>query len=175
MNQKDLGQALIEICKKNGWRISCAESCTGGSLCGLLTEFSGVSAVFERGFITYSNQSKIEMLGVSPQTLEQKGAVSEETAREMVLGAQKNAKTEIAVAITGIAGPLGGTDLKPVGTVFIGFTILNKVWVEKFSFAHLADIRSSKNLRLNIRKLAIESALNVLVCELKTTSGIKNP
>ena len=109
----ELGVAL----KQRGWMLALAESCTGGMAAQTVTAVAGSSAWFERGFVTYSNAAKIEMLGVSPTTLEQHGAVSEQTAREMALGALKHSQAQIAAAITGIAGPDGGTADKPVGTV----------------------------------------------------------
>ena len=108
-----LGAAL----KARGLMMVTAESCTGGLISAVLTEIPGSSAWFERGFVTYSNNAKIEMLGVQPETLEKFGAVSEETAREMAEGALKHSRADIAISITGIAGPDGGTKTKPVGTV----------------------------------------------------------
>lgn len=109
----ELGAAL----KQKGWKLALAESCTGGMAAACVTAIPGSSAWFERGFVTYSNESKIELLDVNPQTLEQYGAVSEETAREMALGALKHSHADIAAAITGIAGPDGGSAEKPVGMV----------------------------------------------------------
>ena len=100
--------------------VAVAESCTGGALCQALTDIPGSSAWFDRGFITYSNQAKVEMLGVSSTLLEQYGAVSFEAARAMVEGVHDQSNAELAIAITGIAGPDGGTAEKPVGTVFFG-------------------------------------------------------
>jgi nicotinamide-nucleotide amidase len=108
-----LGRAL----QKRGYQLTLAESCTGGMACAAITEIAGSSDWFDCGFITYSNASKQEMLGVSPSTLEQFGAVSEETAREMVVGALNASKAQVAASITGIAGPGGETVAKPVGTV----------------------------------------------------------
>jgi nicotinamide-nucleotide amidase len=109
----ELGAAL----KRKGWALALAESCTGGMTAQYVTAIPGSSAWLERGFITYSDAAKVEMLGVSPATLNQHGAVSEETAREMVLGALRHSRADLAVAITGIAGPEGGSTDKPVGTV----------------------------------------------------------
>ena len=106
--------ALLEARR---WRVSTAESCTGGLVAGAITDVSGSSAWFERGFVTYSNAAKTEMLGVRPETLDAHGAVSEATAREMVAGALERSASDIAVAVTGIAGPSGGTPQKPVGLV----------------------------------------------------------
>ena len=100
-----------------------AESCTGGWIAQTVTAIAGSSQWFDRGFVTYSNQAKIEMLGVAPTTLAQHGAVSGETAAEMVRGALAAAQVEIAVAVTGVAGPDGGTPEKPVGTVWFGWCV----------------------------------------------------
>ena len=100
---------------------SCAESCTGGWIAKVLTDLPGSSAWFEAGVVSYSNESKMSLLGVRPQTLERTGAVSEATVQEMVAGALKRLHAGMAVAVTGIAGPTGGTPEKPVGTVWIGW------------------------------------------------------
>lgn len=109
----ELGAAL----KVRGLRLALAESCTGGMVAEAVTRVAGSSAWFDRGFVTYSNQAKIDMLGVLPQTLEKFGAVSEQTAVEMVSGALKHSQAQVAGSITGIAGPDGGSTEKPVGTV----------------------------------------------------------
>ena len=108
-----LGQAL----KTCGFMLAMAESCTGGMVAEAITSIAGSSAWFDRGFVTYSNAAKIDMLGVSNTTLEQFGAVSEQTAAEMAIGALNNSAAHIAGSITGIAGPDGGSAAKPVGTV----------------------------------------------------------
>ena len=110
-------EELVALAKIKGLRLAAAESCTGGLVAAALTDIAGSSAVFERGFVTYSNDSKIEMLGVTPQTLAAHGAVSAQTAREMALGALARSPADWALAVTGIAGPGGGTPEKPVGTV----------------------------------------------------------
>ena len=109
----ELGGALLQ----RGWMLAAAESCTGGWAAQALTAVSGSSSWFERGFVTYSNQAKMEMLGVRAETLDSFGAVSEETAREMARGALEHSRAQAAFSITGIAGPSGGTLEKPVGTV----------------------------------------------------------
>jgi len=112
---------LSELLVSKGLTISVAESCTGGSLSSSLTSISGASSYFNCGFITYSNQSKIDMLGVNPVSIEMYGAVSEKVAHEMATGAGQRSHSNLAVSITGIAGPSGGTASKPVGMVCIGF------------------------------------------------------
>jgi nicotinamide-nucleotide amidase len=112
---------LSDLLVSKGLTISVAESCTGGSLSSSLTSISGASSYFNCGFITYSNQSKIDMLGVSPESIEMYGAVSEKVAHEMVTGAGQRSHSNLAVSITGIAGPSGGSASKPVGMVCIGF------------------------------------------------------
>ena len=112
-------QALLAAAQAKGLKIATAESCTGGLIAGLLTEIPGASDVFERGFVTYSNQSKTDLLGVSASLVRQQGAVSEGVARAMAEGAIRNSTAQLAVAVTGIAGPGGASDDKPVGLVHI--------------------------------------------------------
>ena len=121
-------QALTQIAEKTmaaliekGERMATVESCTGGGIAKLMTDLAGSSAVFECGFVTYSNESKQQMVDVSSQALEEFGAVSEQVAAEMASGALKKANAGITVSVTGIAGPGGGTDYKPVGTVCFGW------------------------------------------------------
>jgi nicotinamide-nucleotide amidase len=113
----DLALTLGSALKARGLKLALAESCTGGMVAEAVTSVAGSSTWFDRGFVTYSNEAKIEMLDVLPETLEKHGAVSEETAIEMVLGALKNSQAQLAGSITGIAGPDGGNADKPVGTV----------------------------------------------------------
>ena len=114
---KELITRLSQQLMQNNERLVTAESCTGGAVATALTELAGSSQWFERGFITYSNESKQELLGVQSETLERHGAVSEETAREMAEGALCNSHAQLSLAVTGIAGPSGGTHEKPVGMV----------------------------------------------------------
>ena len=109
--------ALLELCRARSLKIATAESCTGGLVAGMLTEIAGSSDVVERGFVTYSNDAKRELIGVRAETLAAHGAVSEETAREMAQGALDHSRANIAVSITGVAGPGGGSEAKPVGLV----------------------------------------------------------
>lgn len=117
----ELASQLGEALKDNGLKISTAESCTGGGIAYAITEIPGSSAWFDRGFVTYSNNAKVHMLGVDPLTLDAHGAVSEEVALEMVKGALLNSDADMAVSVTGIAGPEGGSDSKPVGTVYMAW------------------------------------------------------
>jgi nicotinamide-nucleotide amidase len=128
-------EILGQLLKSKGLKIAVAESCTGGGICQLLTEIPGSSAWFECGFITYSNLSKIKMLGVKPETLKNFGAVSKEVANEMAEGAFKNSEADYAVSVTGIAGPDGGSVQKPVGTVFIALqnSETNKCYKKNFA------------------------------------------
>lgn len=115
----EASRRLLARCGRLGWRITTAESCTGGLIAGCLTEIPGASAVFERGFIVYDNDAKSELLGVRPEILEAHGAVSEEVARAMAEGARRHSRAHLALAVTGIAGPSGATGEKPVGLVHI--------------------------------------------------------
>ncbi len=112
-------EQLLDQCRTVGITLATAESCTGGLIAAALTDIPGSSDVFDRGFVTYTNQAKADMLGVEPDLIEQQGAVSELVARHMALGAVKHSTAHIAVAVTGIAGPGGGSTDKPVGTVHI--------------------------------------------------------
>jgi nicotinamide-nucleotide amidase len=118
--ERDIGTAarrLLALCRKRHWMVATAESCTGGLVVAALTEIAGSSDVVDRGFVTYSNAAKQSMLGVTSTTLKKFGAVSRETAEAMAAGALANSDADLAVAITGIAGPGGGTRGKPVGLV----------------------------------------------------------
>jgi nicotinamide-nucleotide amidase len=121
----ELAEQLGRKLKAGGKTIATAESCTGGWIAQTITEVPGSSAWFDRGFVTYSNAAKVQMLGVSPKTLEKYGAVSAETATEMAAGALAQSDADVAIAVTGIAGPDGGTPEKPVGTVFIAWAHKN--------------------------------------------------
>jgi nicotinamide-nucleotide amidase len=118
-----LARRLLAACEARGWRLATAESCTGGLIIGCLTEIAGSSSVVERGYVTYDNRAKQEMLGVSANLLQSVGAVSEEVARAMATGARERANTDIAIAVTGIAGPGGATPTKPVGLVHIAISL----------------------------------------------------
>lgn len=145
-------------------KITCAESCTGGLLSGLFTEIEGSSKIFDRGFVVYSNQSKIDLLNVDKKLLEEFGAVSEEVALAMARGALENSQANIAIAITGIAGPTGATLDKKVGTIFIALVTKNFIQVEKFIFG---------NNRNKNRNLTLENSLIMLKNLLQKNNKIK--
>lgn len=112
---------LAEKLRAKGWMMATAESCTGGLISAACTDLAGSSDWFERGFVTYSNEAKTELLGVDAALIAQHGAVSEEVARAMVQGAIAHSRAQVAVAVTGVAGPSGGSAAKPVGTVWFGW------------------------------------------------------
>ena len=118
-NAKQLGTALI----KRGWMLATAESCTGGMIAAACTELAGSSDWFERGFVTYSDEAKTELLDVDAALIATHGAVSEVVARAMAFGAVRHSRARVSVAVTGIAGPSGGSKDKPVGTVWFGFMV----------------------------------------------------
>jgi len=120
-------EQLAELLIKRNKKLTIAESCTGGWIAKVLTDLAGSSAWFERGFVTYSNQAKHEMLGVADTTLENFGAVSEETVAEMVAGALKNSHADFSLSVSGIAGPGGGSDDKPVGLVWFAWAARDAV------------------------------------------------
>ncbi|WP_371130526.1 CinA family protein [Polaromonas sp.] len=114
---------LADFLLKKGWLLASAESCTGGMISAACTDLAGSSNWFERGFVTYSNEAKTDMLGVDAALITAHGAVSEEVARAMVQGAIRHSQARVAVAVTGVAGPTGGSRAKPVGTVWFGFMV----------------------------------------------------
>lgn len=130
----NLAQLLGNKLFAKGWYITCAESCTGGGIGYAITSTAGSSQWFEKGFITYSNEAKQTMLGVTIATLDNFGAVSQQTVEEMAAGAADKAKANIAIAVSGIAGPDGGNPEKPVGTVWFGFYINGQVFSKKHQF-----------------------------------------
>jgi nicotinamide-nucleotide amidase len=146
---------LLAAARAGGVRIATAESCTGGLIAALLTEIPGASDVFGRGFVTYSNKAKEDMLGVSAATLRQHGAVSEAVARLMAEGAIRNSTAHMSVAVTGIAGPGGGTDEKPVGLVHIAVARAGEPTLHRES--RFGDIGRSA-----IRLASVETALDML-------------
>ena len=142
---------LLDLTRQKGVMLATAESCTGGMVAAALTDIPGSSAMMERGFVTYTNQAKIDMLGVRPATLEAHGAVSEEVAREMAAGALAHSAAQVAVAITGIAGP-GGSEHKPEGRVCFGVATGAGVRVETQEFGALGRDK----VRLRARDHALQ-------------------
>lgn len=130
-----LAAATGDLLRGNGQRLATAESCTGGWAAMCLTAIAGSSDWFERGFVTYSNAAKTELLGVDAALLTEHGAVSAAVARAMVTGALAHAHAQVAVAVTGVAGPTGGTPDKPVGLVWFGYALPDQVLTEKMNFA----------------------------------------
>jgi len=152
----EAAEALLDTCRARGLRLTTAESCTGGLIASLMTEIPGSSDVVGRGFVTYSNEAKQEMLGVRAETLAAHGAVSGETAREMARGALARAGQDahFAVAVTGVAGPGGGSAEKPVGTVWLA--------VAAAGGGTVASKRHLDGDRAEIRRAAVECAVAML-------------
>jgi nicotinamide-nucleotide amidase len=138
-DDKTMEAIVGDLLKERKMTISVAESCTGGLIGHRLTSIPGSSLYFERGIIVYSNRSKVEMLGVNKQTIDSYGAVSDQTVREMAEGIKKTAKTDMGLAVTGIAGPSGGAEDKPVGTVFIGLSVDGKILSGQYCFSGERD------------------------------------
>ncbi len=148
----------------HGMLLATAESCTGGGVATAVTEIAGSSAWFDRSFVTYSNQAKIDMLGVSTDTLVRYGAVSEATVREMVAGALRHSQAQIALAISGIAGPSGGTPEKPVGTVWFAWGTKDGV-----SVARLHRLPGSRaEIRAQAVRIALQGVLELLANRTET-------
>ena len=143
-------EKLVSLLQANKMIITTVESCTGGMLAAKIVNVSGASGVFNEGFITYANSAKETYAGVSAETLEKYGAVSSQVAMEMAQGAAEKTGADVAVSVTGIAGPDGGTKEKPVGLVYIGCRVKEKVWVEKYCF---------DGNRTEVRKRATKQAL----------------
>lgn len=145
-----MNNRLSDLLVINSLTISTAESCTGGLIGHIITNTPGSSAYYMGGVISYSNQAKCDLLGVSPETLEKFGAVSEQTAKEMAAGVKERFKTDVGLSVTGIAGPDGGSDEKPVGTVFMGFIFKGAPCSIRYLF---------KGSRFEIKQQTAETAL----------------
>jgi nicotinamide-nucleotide amidase len=154
-----LAGEVLDAARADGLMLTAAESCTGGLVVALLTEIPGSSAVVERGFVTYSNAAKVELLGVPPATLEANGAVSAPVAAAMAEGALAHSSADVAVSVTGIAGPDGGTLEKPVGLVWFGVARRN-------ALARTLERRFPDLGRAAIRLAAVETALTLLKDEI---------
>ena len=148
-----------DLLKGLGWKLATAESCTGGLIAACCTDIAGSSDWFERGFVTYSNAAKTEMLGVDAALISSHGAVSEQVVRAMVQGALTHSAAQVAVAVTGVAGPGGGSEAKPVGTVWLGWATPAGVVTEVQHFA--GD-------RAQVRAATVQHALQRLVGLLKS-------
>lgn len=148
-----LEQAVADLLQEKGWKIATAESCTGGMVAARLTRVAGVSGVFETGMVTYANNTKKELLGVKEKTLTTYGAVSSQTAEEMVLGLAQRTGAEVSLSITGIAGPSGGTKEKPVGLVFMGCRVKDRTIIKEFHFS---------GNREKIRESSVAAALSLV-------------
>ncbi|HNX13914.1 MAG TPA: CinA family protein [Oscillospiraceae bacterium] len=140
-----IAEQLVALLKEKNMKISAAESCTGGLLCKLLTDVPGCSAVLDMSAVTYANEAKTALLGVSEQILEDMGAVSSSCAASMVRGILRLSGADVGVAITGIAGPDGGSADKPVGTIFIAVGKPGKYWVKKRQFDNKAAREQIRN------------------------------
>ncbi len=151
-----LASDVLAACRAKGWRVATAESCTGGLVAAALTAIADASDVVERGFVTYSNKAKMELLGVPAETLAAFGAVSADTVRLMAMGAVSRAGVDLAVSVTGIAGPGGATAEKPVGLVYLGVATKNGTRSERHVFP--GD-------RTAIRRAAMIRALEMLKAE----------
>ena len=154
-----LAEHVLAACRARGWHIATAESCTGGLVAAALTAVAGASDVVERGFVAYSNAAKMELLGVPQETIAQHGAVSAETTAAMARGAVARAGVDLAVSVTGIAGPSGGTPQKPVGLVYLG--------VATRAGAERVERRVFPGDRAEIRRVAMIEALAMLQAEAK--------
>jgi len=156
-----LAEAVLAAGRARRWHLATAESCTGGLVAAALTAIPGASDVFERSFVTYSNAAKMELLGVPAETIAAHGAISAETAAAMACGALAHAPVDLAVAITGIAGPGGGTPQKPVGLVYLGVA-------RKDGAARVERCIFSGD-RTQIRRAALVLALELLRSEVRLT------
>ncbi len=165
LTHRDIDSLAAELGRRlaaRGARVTTAESCTGGLVAGAITAIAGSSGWFERGFVTYSNDAKQEMLGVNEATLDAPGAVSEATAREMAVGALRSSRADLAVAVTGVAGPGGGTPAKPVGMVCFAWAL--KGGPTTAATHHLPGNREA------VRRASVVLALQGLVERLGTDS-----
>ena len=156
--QTTLAEEVVKLLKDANMTVTTVESCTGGLISAALVDVSGASAVLNQAYVTYANEAKQSLAGVKAETLEEFGAVSEQTAREMAEGGAKAAKAEAALAVTGIAGPDGGTAEKPVGLVYIGCYVKGHTVVEKNVFS---------GTRREVREQSVAAALTLLKKQLQ--------
>ncbi len=156
MRNKELVEALIE----RNCKISCAESCTGGLLASSIVEVPAASQVFDMSFVTYANEAKVQLVEVSEETIETYGVVSEEVARQMAVGCAKIANSDIGVGISGIAGPTGATETKPIGMVCFGFYIQGNLYSSTKYFGNIG--------RTKVREASVNYAIEEVLKELKS-------
>jgi nicotinamide-nucleotide amidase len=155
----EIVQKLAVALRQRGWRLATAESCTGGLIAAACTDLAGSSDWFERGFVTYSNAAKTELLGVPAELIAQHGAVSEPVARAMAAGAVAHSHAQVSVAVTGVAGPAGGSEDKPVGTVWLGWCVGGQCSTERQRFAgDRAAVRAQTVTHALHRLLALSMA-----------------
>ena len=157
----DLIGLLADLILKSGLSLATAESCTGGMIAAACTDLAGSSAWFERGFVTYSNAAKTDMLGVDAALIAQHGAVSEPVARAMAFGAIRRSQAQVSVAVTGVAGPTGGSVAKPVGTVWFGFSVSGTLPSEVMRF---------DGDRPAVRTATVQHALQGLISRLRSSA-----
>ena len=150
-----LNKKIITLIKRKKMKIAIAESCTGGMLSSAITSVSGSSKVFSMGLVTYSNQAKISILKIPQKIIKKYGAVSVQSCLAMVNNLSKISKAKLCISVTGIAGPKGGSKLKPVGLVYIGIKLGNKVFVHKNNFKN--------NGRAFIQKQTVKKVLNLII------------
>ncbi|CAH0340691.1 CinA family protein [Rhizobium sp. CECT 9324] len=158
-----LAEQIIALYRTRGWMVATAESCTGGLIAGALTDVSGSSAVVDRGFVTYTNGAKTDLIGVAPATLASFGAVSRETALQMAHGALYRSKADVAVAVTGIAGPGGGTADKPVGLVHLALKSRSGLVLHR-------EMYYGEISRDDVRLATVQTALELLMKAVQTAA-----
>jgi len=172
MNTPSLTEQLADVLMQHGWTLATAESCTGGHIAARCTDVSGSSNWFERGFVTYANEAKHEMLGIDTALISEHGAVSQAVAQAMALGALRHSRAQVSIAVTGVAGPTGGSADKPVGTVWFGWATpsdagptlgAETAWVKTEHMQFTGD-------RADVRQATIAHALQTLLQLLKAST-----
>ena len=156
-----LVQQIADLLQQKHWMLATAESCTGGMIAAACTDLAGSSAWFERGFVTYSNEAKTDLLGVDASLIATQGAVSQAVVEAMAAGAVARSKAQVSVAVTGVAGPGGGTPDKPVGTVWLGWSVGGQIRSERRQF---------DGDRAEVRAATVQHALQTLVLLLQPAS-----
>lgn len=164
---REIARAVVEQAKAAGLILATAESCTGGMIAASITDIAGSSAVFDRGFVTYSNEAKRDVLEVGAETLQRHGAVSPETAREMAFGALSRSNADIAISVTGIAGPDGGSAEKPVGLVYMGIAEIDEETTVLDH--HFGDIG-----RDQVREATVRAALKAFLAAIERLQPVRS-